>query len=87
MLTHCRSQVRVHRFWQRTDGVLAVRWAIHGQPRLPAAQQTVLDGISEFRFNEEGYIYQHTVDLIDWEGLRPKQRQAVPVLPRSGSFN
>ena len=79
-------QVHVHRFWQRSDGVVAVRWAVRGQPRLIAAEQKMVDGISEFRFNSEGYIYQHTVDVIDWEGLRPKQRQAVPVLNRTGSF-
>ena len=76
------AQVQLHRFWQRVDGALAVRWTVHGQPRLPTAQYTLLDGISDYRFDEHGAIWQHTVSLIDYEGLRPKQRQAVPVLTR-----
>ena len=79
-------QVRLHRFWQRMDGALAVRWTLSGQPRLPGAQYTVLDGISEYRFDSEGFIYQHSVSLIDYEGLRPKQMQAVPVLTRLPSL-
>ena len=78
-------QVQLHRFWQRTDGALAVRWTVHGQPRLPTAQYIAVDGISDYRFDSDGSIYQHTVSLIDYEGLRPKQRQAVPALTRMPS--
>ena len=68
------------------DGALAVRWTIHGQLRLPTAQYSLLDGISDYRFDSEGYIYQHTVSLIDTDVLRPKQRQAVPALTRLPSL-
>lgn len=66
-------QVEVQRFWQRSDKIVAVRWVMHGRPRLLHAvggNTARLDGISEFRFNSKGFIYQHTVDCINWDGLR-----------------
>ena len=63
----------MQRFWQRNEQSVAVRWAMHARPRLINAVTgtTVrLDGVSEFRFNSKGFIYQHTVDCINWDGLR-----------------
>ena len=66
-------QVEVQRFWQRSEQSVAVRWVLLGRPRLLNAvvgTTARLDGISEFKFNSKGFIYQHTVDCINWDGLR-----------------
>lgn len=73
-----QCSVEVQRFWQRDDQTIAVRWVLQGSPRLLNAVTGTtarLDGISEFKFNSKGYIYQHTVDCINWDGLRLGLRQ------------
>ena len=65
-------QVEMQRMWQRDDKTLAVRWNVQGSPRLIGGMtggKVRLDGISEYKFNDEGKVYKHTVDVINWNGL------------------
>ena len=43
---------------------MAVRWKLRCFPRLLDRSLVNLDGISEYKFNDRGLIYQHTVRLI-----------------------
>ena len=43
--------VRIHSFWPRTEGIIRVRWSIHGVPRIPWESQSVFDGVSEYRLD------------------------------------
>ena len=86
----CTSfQVELLRLWQRDDKTVAVRWTVQCSPRLiggVTGGRFRLDAISEYKFNDEGKICKHTVDVVNWEGLnnmlkiRPMQlaRNFVP---------
>ena len=54
-------QVEVLRMWERDSRTLALRWKLRCFPHLLTGKLVNLDGISEYRFNDSGLIYQHTV--------------------------
>lgn len=65
-------QVELLRLWQRDDKTVAVRWTVQCSPRLiggVTGGRLRLDGISEYKFNDEGKICKHTVDIVNWDGL------------------
>ena len=60
------------RMWQRDEQTLAVRWSVQCSPRLiggVTGGKLRLDGISEYKFNDAGKVFKHTVDVINWNGL------------------
>lgn len=68
-LFFCRSKFEVLKVWQSDDNVINVRWSFRGMPRiiggaLPGST-TYIDGISEFKLNRQGLIYEHRVDNLD----------------------
>ena len=63
-------QVQVWRFWPKDRYVTVARWTVKSYPRLMSSQCIHIDGISEFRFNEEGEVQEHILDVIDWNGIR-----------------
>ncbi|GBF90147.1 hypothetical protein Rsub_03280 [Raphidocelis subcapitata] len=85
-----RIYVEVKRIWQTEDGLIRMRWTVHGEPRVPWEAEGIFDGISQYKLDHEGRIYEHAVDnvilrdppvgLLPWLfsiNLRPQQ-QAVP---------
>ena len=41
-----------------------MRWTVHGVPRVPWDAEGVFDGISTFKLDKEGKIYEHSVDNV-----------------------
>jgi hypothetical protein len=85
-----RLYVEVKRIWQTEDGCIRMRWTVHGVPRVPWEAEGTFDGISQYKLDHEGKIYEHAVDnvilrdppvgLVPWlfnVNLRPAQ-QAMP---------
>mmetsp|Transcript_20782 Transcript_20782/g.35526 ORF Transcript_20782/g.35526 Transcript_20782/m.35526 type:complete len:448 (+) Transcript_20782:88-1431(+) len=56
--------VEVKRIWQPTDDVIKIRWTVRGTPRVPWEAQGLFDGISTYKLDREGRIYEHSVDNI-----------------------
>lgn len=68
-LFFCRSNFEVMKIWQPQEDVIAVRWSLRGMPRIFAGalpgSTTYIDGISEFKLNRQGLIYEHRIDNLD----------------------
>ena len=78
-----------------------MRWTIVGYPRLPAGACGIFDGVSEFRLDSQGKIYEHYVDnvilrdppmlpspiLMGWNLISGPSTQAVPCPSVSGSLD
>lgn len=56
--------VDVKRIWQPEDNVIKMRWTVHGIPRVPWEAEGTFDGISTYRLDGDGKIYEHSVDNI-----------------------
>ncbi|EFJ42374.1 hypothetical protein VOLCADRAFT_77161 [Volvox carteri f. nagariensis] len=56
--------VDVRRIWQPEDGIIKMRWTVHGIPRVPWEAEGTFDGISTYRLDSHGKIYEHSVDNI-----------------------
>ncbi|KAL8136388.1 hypothetical protein V2J09_002389 [Rumex salicifolius] len=50
--------------WQPMEGVIMVRWTIHGVPRVPWESRCRFDGTSEYKLDKGGKIYEHKVHNI-----------------------
>ena len=75
--------VNILRIWQPRDGTLAVRWSIAAQPRLLSsfgADDVHFDGVSEYKLDRAGRIYEHrvnNVDLLPGEPLKSRSLAAL----------
>lgn len=69
--------VEVRRIWQPSDGVISMRWTVHGIPRVPWEAEGTFDGISQYKLDSDGKIYEHAVDNVI---LRDPPVQGVPLL-------
>lgn len=56
--------VEVKRIWQPTDDVIKMRWTVHGVPRVPWEAEGLFDGISTYKLDNHGRIYEHQVDNV-----------------------
>lgn len=56
--------VEVRRIWQPQDGLICMRWTVHGIPRVPWEAEGTFDGISQYKLDSEGKIYEHAVDNV-----------------------
>ena len=68
----CSSiKMQVLRIWQpQDDKTIHVRWSIKATPRIIGTiieKPYYIDGLSEFRFNDEGYINMHKITRVDWD--------------------
>lgn len=64
-----RLQVNILRIWQPRDKTISVRWSITGDPRVLhslGASEVFLDGVSEYKLDSEGMIYEHKIESVDW---------------------
>ncbi len=71
------------RIWQPRDKTLAVRWSIAAQPRLLSsfgADDVHYDGISEYKLDSRGMIYEHKIDNVDWGGEAPARSRSLAAL-------
>lgn len=79
-----------------------MRWTVHGIPRVPWEAEGVFDGISQYKLDSEGRIYEHAVDNVilrdpPMQGLGPllaglnlvpgAPQQAVPGEGRGAGAN
>jgi len=57
-------QLEVKRIWQPVDGIVMVRWAIHGGLRGVKMDEgaAIFEGSSEFKLDKDGLIYEHRLD-------------------------
>ena len=64
-------RVDVARIWQPDPREVRVRWTVVGHPRGPFSPSTVgvFDGVSTFRLDSKGFVYEHAVDNVI---LRPR---------------
>lgn len=56
--------VDVQRIWQPDDSQIKMRWTVRGIPRVPWNAEGVFDGISTFRLDNKGKVYEHQVDNV-----------------------
>jgi len=57
-----RTFVRIHNLWPRPEGTIRVRWSIHAVPRIPWEAESIFDGVSEYKLDRHGKVYEHAVD-------------------------
>jgi len=63
--------------------MLAVRWSIAAQPRLLSsfgADDVHYDGISEYKLDRNGRIYEHRISNVDWGGQEPLKSRSLAAL-------
>jgi len=71
-----KVKVELHRIWQPQQDTISVRWTVRGVPRLlgylmSPQNSSYIDGISEYKVNSQGKIYEHKVSNLDWDtGLK-----------------
>lgn len=86
-----KLHVDVKRIWQTEDGCIRMRWTVRGVPRVPWEAEGTFDGISQYKLDKDGKIYEHAVDnvilrdppvgVLPWLysiNLSPARQQAVP---------
>jgi hypothetical protein len=56
--------VDVHRIWQPEESIIRMRWTVHGVPRVPWEAEGVFDGVSQWKLDRDGKIYEHSVDNV-----------------------
>eukprot|EP00195_Chlamydomonas_chlamydogama_P005006 CAMPEP_0202904860 /NCGR_PEP_ID=MMETSP1392-20130828/31471_1 /ASSEMBLY_ACC=CAM_ASM_000868 /TAXON_ID=225041 /ORGANISM="Chlamydomonas chlamydogama, Strain SAG 11-48b" /LENGTH=259 /DNA_ID=CAMNT_0049592705 /DNA_START=341 /DNA_END=1120 /DNA_ORIENTATION=- len=56
--------VEVKRIWQPEDCVIKMRWTVHGIPRVPWEAEGTFDGVSTYRLDKSGRVYEHSVDNV-----------------------
>ena len=81
-LCFSRQRVTLLRIWQPRDRTLAVRWSVCAAPRLLSslgADDAHFDGISEYKLDARGMIYEHRVDNVD-AGTQAPQRSLASLL-------
>lgn len=73
--------VQVTRIWSplSTTGkrTIRVRWSVRGHIRLGAAigvDVAQFDGISEYKLDKAGYIYEHVITDLDWDVAQLRER-------------
>ncbi|GAB4814274.1 hypothetical protein N2152v2_001320 [Parachlorella kessleri] len=54
--------VEVLRIWQPEDNIIKMRWAVHGKPRLWWTDHGQFDGVSTYKLDKNGQIYEHAID-------------------------
>lgn len=72
--------VEILSVWQPMENVILVRWTVHGIPRVPWESRGRFDGISEYKLDRNGKIYQHKVDNIALNSSRKFQVLSVQEL-------
>lgn len=75
--------VDVLRIWESPENVkdagtiLKMRWTVHGVPRVPWDAEGIFDGISTFKVDSNGKIFEHAVNNVV---LRDPPKMRNPIL-------
>lgn len=56
--------VDVKRIWQPDPDQIKMRWTVRGVPRVPWEAEGIFDGISTYKLDRNGRIYEHSVDNV-----------------------
>jgi hypothetical protein len=56
--------VDILRIWQPDDYIIKMRWQVIGSPRVWWEAEGHIDGISTYKIDKEGKIYEHSVDNV-----------------------
>jgi len=56
--------VEVRRVWQPDDACVRLRWTVRGVPRVPWEAEGVFDGVSTYKLDRAGKVYEHSVDNV-----------------------
>jgi hypothetical protein len=59
-----RTRVDVRRIWQPESNRISLRWQFKGVPRIPWEVEGRFEGVSEFKLDSEGKIYEHSVTNV-----------------------
>ncbi|DBB07213.1 hypothetical protein WJX77_006773 [Trebouxia sp. C0004] len=59
-----RLTVNVLRIWQPNENAIRLRWTVRGVPRVPWEAEGIFDGISEYKLDREGKIYEHKITNV-----------------------
>ena len=76
------SEVQVTRIWSPLgmsgDRSIKVRWSIKARLRIVGGltEEAHFDGISEYKLDTRGFIYQHTITDLDWDLAQMRDRIA-----------
>ena len=79
----CKAEVNVSRIWSPlgSNGArsIRVRWSIKAKLRLlgDLTEDAHFDGISEYKLDKRGFIYQHTITDLDWDVAQMRDRIAA----------
>lgn len=63
-LFFCALWLNIVSVWQPSEGVIMIRWIVHGIPRVPWESRGRFDGTSEYKLDKYGKIYEHRVHNI-----------------------
>ena len=44
--------------------MIKMRWTVHGVPRVPWEAEGLFDGISSYKLDNSGKVYEHCVDNV-----------------------
>lgn len=78
-LIFSRCEVSIQRVWERDSRTVVVRWSLRCFPRIldnVMGTMVNLDGLSEYHFNDAGFVQMHKVDVINWDDARKKKPAA-----------
>jgi hypothetical protein len=76
------SEVQVSRIWSPLgmsgNRSIKVRWCIKARLRIVGGltEEAHFDGISEYKLDKRGFIYQHTITDLDWDVAQMRDRIA-----------
>lgn len=70
----CRVEVK--RVWQTDDSKIQMRWQVRGTPRVPWKAEGIFDGVSMYKLDREGRIFEHYIDNVI---LRDPPVRSVPL--------
>lgn len=56
--------VEILRIWQPEDYVIKMRWQVNGYPRVWWEAEGRIDGISTYKLDRRGKIYEHSIDNV-----------------------
>ena len=76
------SEVQVSRIWSPLgmsgNRSIKVRWCIKARLRIVGGltEEAHFDGISEYKLDKCGFIYQHTITDLDWDVAQMRDRIA-----------
>ncbi|WPT12771.1 hypothetical protein PSENEW3_00002613 [Picochlorum sp. SENEW3] len=56
--------VDILRIWQPEEYIIKMRWQVNGYPRVWWEAEGRIDGISTYKLDKKGKIYEHTVDNV-----------------------